>query len=618
VKKLSPIGALLMGAACVANAQSPAGTPIVFSNILDNSVFVGKTCTNYNQAFFNAVTGDIIRCTNVNSFSVSINGIWTTVSGGGGGGSAIWGGISGTLSNQGDLQSALNLKQNALTFPLAISAGGNGTTTPAIVAGANVSVSGTWPNYTISASGGGGGGSVAWGSITGTLSSQGDLQTALNAKQNTLTLPLSIANGGTGTATPVISAGANVSITGTWPNYTIAATGGGGGGGIASGSALPATCTPGTDTLFFKTNGTPGQMVYTCSAINTWTLNELLGGSGALAINGTTGALDIVTSVVPRVAAANAFTGRNSFTISDYVQQATPAAPAAGKLSLYANNDGSLHFINSAGTDAALATGAGFANPMTTQDDVIVAGAGGTPARLAKGADSQVLGVDPSTHHLAYLTQSGGGGGSTPGGNSGDVQYNSAGAFTGMPLRLFVSGGTGNKMLYSPTIGGGSATLPAGETEPRSMFAMEGNTVGQPMFSINNWVSTGYSQMYFYASAAAENGNVTHRYQFGVGNDAETGLGIANKMFIYDGGPCTGTDSTCTGGHGLLQVINANPTTPVHWFNGTVQVAAQATDPVCTATGDIGKQWMDNTSATTTHFKVCAAVASTPTWVTIF
>ena len=45
---------------------------------------------------------------------------------------------------------------------------------------------------------------------------------------------LPIANGGTATATPALVAGSNVTITGTWPNQTIAATGGssGAGGGI--------------------------------------------------------------------------------------------------------------------------------------------------------------------------------------------------------------------------------------------------------------------------------------------------------------------------------------------------------------------------------------------------
>jgi hypothetical protein len=42
---------------------------------------------------------------------------------------------------------------------------------------------------------------------------------------------LPISNGGTGTTTPGLVAGTHVTITGTWPNQTINATGGGGGGG---------------------------------------------------------------------------------------------------------------------------------------------------------------------------------------------------------------------------------------------------------------------------------------------------------------------------------------------------------------------------------------------------
>ena len=38
---------------------------------------------------------------------------------------------------------------------------------------------------------------------------------------------LAVANGGTGTATPSIVAGTNVTVTGTWPNQTVAASGGG-------------------------------------------------------------------------------------------------------------------------------------------------------------------------------------------------------------------------------------------------------------------------------------------------------------------------------------------------------------------------------------------------------
>ena len=42
---------------------------------------------------------------------------------------------------------------------------------------------------------------------------------------------VAVANGGTGTATPSLVAGTNVTITGTFPNQTITAAGGGGGGG---------------------------------------------------------------------------------------------------------------------------------------------------------------------------------------------------------------------------------------------------------------------------------------------------------------------------------------------------------------------------------------------------
>lgn len=43
-------------------------------------------------------------------------------------------------------------------------------------------------------------------------------------------------------------------------------------------------------------------------------------------------------------------------------------------------------------------------NPLTTQDDLWVAGASGAPGRLGKGSDGQVLTVDPTTHHLVWAT----------------------------------------------------------------------------------------------------------------------------------------------------------------------------------------------------------------------
>jgi len=56
--------------------------------------------------------------------------------------------------------------------------------------------------------------------------------------------PLPIANGGTGTATPNLTAGTNITITGTWPNQTIFASGG---GAVATPIVLALACDGVTD-----------------------------------------------------------------------------------------------------------------------------------------------------------------------------------------------------------------------------------------------------------------------------------------------------------------------------------------------------------------------------------
>lgn len=79
------------------------------------------------------------------------------------------------------------LTQDAQGNFILSAAGAASNITGLITAGTNVTLTGlgtTGSPYIISSSGGGGGGT--WGSITGTLSSQTDLQTALNAKQATL------------------------------------------------------------------------------------------------------------------------------------------------------------------------------------------------------------------------------------------------------------------------------------------------------------------------------------------------------------------------------------------------------------------------------------------------
>lgn len=69
-----------------------------------------------------------------------------------------------------------------------------------------------------------GGGSGGGGGVTSVTGAAPITSTGGTTPQIGLTTPLSVANGGSGTATPSLVAGANIAVTGSWPNQTIALT----------------------------------------------------------------------------------------------------------------------------------------------------------------------------------------------------------------------------------------------------------------------------------------------------------------------------------------------------------------------------------------------------------
>ena len=199
--------------------------------------------------------------------------------------------------------------------------------------------------------GGGGTGTVTSvdvvGGATGLTTTGGPITTS-----GTITLAgiLAVASGGTGTATPALVAGTNVTITGTWPNQTINSSGGGGGSGTVTtvsvvsanglaGTVANATTTPaitlsttitgllkgngtaissataGTDyqaPITLTTTGTSGAATFVGNTLN---IPQYTGGGGVTTITfGSTGltpstATSGAVSVAGTLAVANGGTG---------------------------------------------------------------------------------------------------------------------------------------------------------------------------------------------------------------------------------------------------------------------------------------------------------------------
>ena len=366
-----------------------------------------------------------------------------------------------------NLTNATNVPVDEATGILPVANGGNGTATPSLVGGTNITVSGSWPNQTITATGsaagdvtgpssstdnavarfdnttgkviqnsgviindsgeittgawkgsevtvpyGGTGASTLSGILKGNGQSAigsavagtdyvapgGALGTPSSGTATNLTgLPLTtgvtgtlpVANGGTGTTTPSLVAGTNVTITGTWPNQTIAATGGGGGGGsvtdvsvvsanglagtVATSTTTPAITLSTTVTGVVKGNGTAlsaatagTDYVAPGGALGTPSSGTLTNTTGLPLSTGVTGTLPIAnggSGQTTAQTAMNAFAGATtsgSYLRGNGTNVVMSTIQAADVPTLNQNTTGTA-----AGLSATLAIGSGGTGQTT-------------------------------------------------------------------------------------------------------------------------------------------------------------------------------------------------------------------------------------------------------------
>jgi len=564
-----------------------------------------------------------------------------------------------------NLTNATDVPVDQATGVLPVVNGGTGTTTPSLVSGTNISVTGTWPNQTISATGaaagdvtgpasstdnavvrfdnttgkviqnsgviisdanvisggtwngatvgvpyGGTGATTLTGIVKGNGTSAfsaatagtdyvapgGALGTPSSGTATNLTgLPLStgvtgtlpVANGGTGTTTPSLVAGTNVTISGTWPNQTIAATGGGGGGGSV------------TDVSVVSANGLAGT-VATSTTTPAITLSTTV--TGVVKGNGT--ALSAATAGTDYVAPGGALGTPSSGTLTNTtglplttgVTGTLPVAnggSGATTLTGYLKGNGTSAFTASSTVPSSDITGLGT---MSTQDASSVAITGGTINGATIGGTTPAAGAFTTLSASSTLGVTGvatlGAGAilNTP----ASVTLTNA---TGLPIATGVSGlGTGVATALAVNVGSAGAPVVNGGALGTPSSGTLTNATGLPIATGVSGLGTGVATFLTTPSSA----NL-----ISVVSD-ETGSG----SLVFNTAPAL-TNPTVTNYVETPYSANSSTAITLALTNGTVQIitlTGNATITMPTATS--GKSFI-------LYLKQDGTGSRTVTWSTV-
>ena len=265
---------------------------------------------------------------------------------------------------------------------------------------------------------------------------------------------LPVANGGTGTATPAIVAGTNITVSGTWPNQTINASGGGGSGDVTG----PGSSTDNAVARFDSTTGkiiqNSGVVINDSGEVTTgvWKGTEVglsYGGTGAASASQARGnILPSYTGNAGKVLAVN--TGATDV---EYI-----SAGGTGTVTSVAVSGGTTGLTTSGGPITAAGT-------ITLAGTLAVAN-GGTGVTTSTGTGNTVLSTSPSltTPSINQINDTNGNGilGLSPTTSAVDYLTVKNGIGTGVPLHFYADGTSANIGLHIQPKGTGLVTISDG------------------------------------------------------------------------------------------------------------------------------------------------------------
>jgi hypothetical protein len=320
---------------------------------------------------------------------------------------------------------------------------------------------------------------------------------------------LDVANGGTGTATPALVAGANVTITGTWPNQTIAAasetgtvssvsvvSANGFAGTVANASTTPAITVSTSITGVLKGNGTAisaasagidYQAPITLTTTGTSGAATLVGATLNIPQYSTSGGSGTVTSVAATVPGFLSVTGSpitTSGTLAiSYSGTALPIAnggtaltttPTNGQL-LIGNGTGYTLAALTAGSNITITNGAG---------SISIAGNAGTVTNV--GFTGGLLSIANATTTPAI----------TVAGTSGGIPYFSStstwATSAALAANALVVGGGAGAAPSTVTTGTGVVTALGVNTGSSGAFMVQGSAIISTS-TVNDSAGTGYT-----------------------------------------------------------------------------------------------------------------------------